>query len=221
MRPGGPSPANQEQVFRAARRRDWGFVFACHAWAAGLSGLVLVGLCAPESREPATILVPHLLYWTLASVAALSKLWAWLFLLAAVLLPIWFYRGVCYYRYAGTHALLDASMRGRWAGEPWYSRARAAIRLTVLPTWLLVRQGVPARELEEAGPVFRLPGKALFRVLLTIAISLNQVPFVACLQTALCLNPSVVVSLPSWAGPCSIRFGGPQPSKWNPCTEAR
>jgi len=221
VKQGAPSPPNPEQVFRAARQRDWRFLFSCHAWAAALSVLVLLGLCAPGSREPATILIPHLFYWTLASVAALSKLWAWLFVLGAVLLPIWFYRGACYYRYAGTHALLEASMRGSWAGEAWYSRARAALRMTVLPTWFLVQRGAPAHELEEAPPAFRLPRKVLFRVLLTIALSLNQVPFLACLETALCLNPSVFVSLPSWAGPCSIRFGSQQPSKWTPCTEAR
>jgi hypothetical protein len=205
-------------VFRAARRRDWRFVLGCHAWAAVLSGLVLVGLCVPESREPATILLPHLFYWTLVSIISLQRVLAWLFLFTAVLLPTWFYRGVCYYRYAGSNALLEAALRGRWAGEPWYARARAAIRLSILPTWLLVRQGVPAREFEAASPAFRLPSKALFRVLLTLAISLNQLPFIACLNSALCLNPTVVIGLPSWAGRCSITFGSQQPSNWNPCT---
>ena len=181
-------------------------VWVSHALALGLSTVVLLGLCAFGASKVPVVLIPHYFYWFTTPALALSRSLAWAFVIGGLLGPIWTYRGVSYYRRAGTRALLLSGLRGRWAGQPWYRRARACLWSSLLPTWLLVRQGVPSQAFEPAEqPRLRPPGKLASHLLLMLAISLNHWPVITAFEVALCVRVPWAIRLPSWAGPCELR----------------
>lgn len=215
---GTPCGGGSERRFREARRRDWRVVCVSHALALGLSTVVLIGLCAPGAATVPVVLIPHYFYWFTTPVLALSRPLAWGLVVVGILGPIWAYRAVSYYRRAGTQALLSSGLRGRWAEQPWYRRAKASLWSGLLPTWLLVRQGAPSQGFEPAElPSLRPPGKLASHLLLTLAISLNHWPVVTAFEVALCVRIPWALRLPSWAGPCELRAVRNVPSHDSAC----
>jgi hypothetical protein len=208
-------------LFRSARRRDWLWVFGCHGLAIGLTGLVLVGLCAPHTRDVPFLLYPHLLYWTVGSTLALNRVVALCWLLGWCLGPICFYRGVNYYRRGATRSLLAAGIRGRWAvSEMPAMRLASALRCAVLPTWLVIRHRRVIEDFEVVEPMKKTSSGSLAgRALMVLAISLNHWPVVSGVELTLCIAPSWSISLPSWAGPCTFGPARGQQSGESPCRE--
>ena len=106
-----PNAVEPERLFRSARRRDWLWVLGCHGLAIGLTGLVLVGLCAPQSNDVPFPLYPHLFYWTLSTALVESRVVTLCWLLGWGLGPVCFYRAVSYYQRGATRSLLAMGAR--------------------------------------------------------------------------------------------------------------
>jgi|GEM_PF-6625987 len=212
--------AELAERFRSARRRDWLWVLGCHGLAVGLSGLVLVGLCASPSRDIPFVLYPHLFYWTIGYAVALNRALALAWLLGWLLGPVCFYRGVSYYQRGATRSLLAAGLLSRGANESSSTRFAFALRYALSPTWLLIRRRRLSQDFEIIEPVRKPSRLGLMPHALTVfALSLNHWPVVTSVELTLCVVPRWSITLPSWAGPCT--FGPPrgQQSASSPCRE--
>jgi hypothetical protein len=207
-------------LFRSARRRDWLWVLGFHGLALVLTGLVLVGLCAPQSRDVPFLLYPHLFYWTIGSTLVSSRVIALFWLFGWVLGPLCFYRAVSYYQRGATRSLLAAGLRGRWAQTTTRAtRFRFAVRYAVSPTWLLARRQV-TEDFELVEPSLKPSRIGLVPVSLAVlAISLNHWPVFTGVELALCVVPKWTIALPSWAGPCTFGPARGQQSPSSPCRE--
>ena len=202
-----------EQRFVAARRQDWSVVWQSHLLAVPLSALVFVALCQSHPSVP-FVFAPHLFYWTIVS-GVFAWVWPYSYLgvLGMVLGPVALYRYCSYYRHGGTNALLAAGLRGAWAEESWYRRARASLGFALLPTRRLLRRGASPAKAEKllmiVDPPLRRPSLARWRVILTLSISFHHLPFLVAAQAAFCVRAPWTLQLPSWAGPCQARLGYP------------
>jgi len=183
--------------------------------------MVLVGLCAPQTRDVPFLLYPYLLYWTVGSTLAFNRVVALCWLLGWCLGPIWFYRGVSYYARGATRPLLAIGLRGRWAvSELPAIRLASALRYAVLPTWLVIRRRQVIDDFEFAEPMKKASSGSLAgRGLVVLAISLNHWPVLAGVELALCITPRWTISLPSWAGPCTFGPARGQQSAASPYRE--
>lgn len=216
MRP-SVSTAAVERVFCAARRRDWVLVGQSHLLALPLSGLVFAGLCAAGPSVP-FLLAPHYFSWVVGSVWALWPL-CYADVLGMALGPVLVYRWICYYRHAGTAALLEAGWGGAWAGRPWHRRALYGLLFAAVPTRALVGRVLLLRELQPLEPPLRRPRPWLWRGLLALGISLHHLPFMYAAQRAFCVRAPWTLVLPNWLGPCQVRLGYPPGTKPIGCSE--
>jgi len=194
---------------------------ACHGLALGLTGLVLVGLCAPRSNDVPFLLYPHLFYWTISSALVESRVLTVGWLLGWGLGPVCFYRAVSYYQRGATRSLLAVGLQGTWQRtESRATRLGLALRYAVSPTWLLIRRRQVPRDFEVVEPI-RKPSRIglVPRALVVLAISLNHWPVFTGLEFGFCVEPRWTISLPSWAGPCTFGPARGQQSVESPCRE--
>jgi len=197
---------NLDRAFRVARRRDWSVVWQSHLLALPLSSLVFAGLCTNSNDIPFP-LVAHYFSWLV--LAVVFSLWPLSFICVAGMLlgPIIFYRAVCYYRYGGTSALLQAGVQGTWMELPGSQRLFVAFAMAASPTRRLLRLGLSRHSFASVGPPLPSPSRLRMRAFLALTISLNHLPFNYAIQTSFCINFPWTLTVPNWLGGCEASFG--------------